>query len=97
LVSEDHHACTDAYAGCRERTQNTGASRGALIPTPNFNASSDDAAKPKTAAQLEREEWAKRNNAHATVTSEGAFGVSSAPKQYPSKLGFNKTNPLPQN
>jgi len=81
----------------RERTQNTGASRGALIPTPNFNASSDDAAKPKTAAQLEREEWAKKNNAHATVTSEGAFGVSSAPRQYPSKLGFNKTNPLPQN
>lgn len=74
----------------RERTQFTGFSRGSVIPTPNFNQLGAVETKEKTQAQIDREEWAKKNNAHATEVSEGAF------TQFPSRLGFNKSNPLPK-
>ena len=74
----------------RERTQFTGFSRGAHIPTPNLGIVEEEQ-REKSQAQLDREAFANSNNAKATVLGEGSFVPV-----YPSRLGFNKTNPLPK-
>uniref|UniRef100_A0A6U4NJT0 ABC transporter domain-containing protein n=1 Tax=Hemiselmis andersenii TaxID=464988 RepID=A0A6U4NJT0_HEMAN len=76
----------------RERTQFTGFSRGSVIPTPNLNAAPDGLSK--TQAQQEREQWQLSNNARATVMESGSFVPAEPKKQYATRTGFNKTNPI---
>jgi len=90
-----------ATYGQAERTVNTGFSRGCMVPVPNFNASSATAEAERyakmTPAEKERFDWQLQHNGTATVATGEGGGcfTASMPSFGGTRLGFNKTNPLP--